>query len=224
MTDAFKAFQDQFTSAFKPMDVPAAFRDFAEKGVQSYREGFEKLKASAEQTSDLLEGTYSTATKGRRGIQPEVAGNPAHEHQFGFRLLRLRAGGEECRRGRRAVVLAPAHPVRDPVRAGQGTRRSGAEGGRRELRADQGRRREDPAYRRLIAARRDCHSRAPFGALFSFAGTGMACQEPASAPDATARPRRARRDRPVRAGVPASAHACHRNLFAASDHRSLLGR
>ncbi|BAF88248.1 MULTISPECIES: phasin [Azorhizobium] len=64
MTDAFKAFQDQFTSAFKPMDVPAAFRDFAEKGVQSYREGFEKLKASAEQTSDLLEGTYSTATKG----------------------------------------------------------------------------------------------------------------------------------------------------------------
>ena len=68
MSDQFvKAFQDQFksaTSAFSSMEVPAAFRDMAEKSVQGYRGNFEKMKAAAEQTSDLLEGSYSTASKG----------------------------------------------------------------------------------------------------------------------------------------------------------------
>ncbi|GGF59909.1 phasin [Azorhizobium oxalatiphilum] len=67
MTDPFKAFQDQFenaTKAFSSVEVPAAFRDMAEKSVQSYRSNFEKMKAASEQTSDLIEGTYTTASKG----------------------------------------------------------------------------------------------------------------------------------------------------------------
>lgn len=67
MSDPFKAFQDQFasaTSAFSSGEMPAAFREMAEKSVQSYRGNFEKLKEAAEQTSDLLEGTYATASKG----------------------------------------------------------------------------------------------------------------------------------------------------------------
>lgn len=67
MSDPFKAFQDQFenaTKAFSSVEVPAAFREMAEKSVQSYRGNFEKMKAAAEQTSDLLEGSYATASKG----------------------------------------------------------------------------------------------------------------------------------------------------------------
>lgn len=46
------------------LEVPAAVRDIAEKSVQSAREAYEKLKVSAEETTDLLEDTYSTASKG----------------------------------------------------------------------------------------------------------------------------------------------------------------
>ncbi|PZQ83438.1 MAG: phasin [Ancylobacter novellus] len=46
------------------LEVPAAVREMAEKSVQSAREAYEKLKVSAEETTDLLEDTYSTASKG----------------------------------------------------------------------------------------------------------------------------------------------------------------
>jgi len=46
------------------MEVPAAFRELAEKGVSQAKENYEKLKAVAEEATDVLEETYSTATKG----------------------------------------------------------------------------------------------------------------------------------------------------------------
>lgn len=46
------------------LEVPAAVREIAEKSVQNAREAYEKLKSSAEETTDLLEDTYSTASKG----------------------------------------------------------------------------------------------------------------------------------------------------------------
>ncbi|MFT0861017.1 phasin [Ancylobacter sp. G4_0304] len=46
------------------LEVPAAVREIAEKSVQNAREAYEKLKTSAEETTDLLEDTYSTASKG----------------------------------------------------------------------------------------------------------------------------------------------------------------
>ncbi|HQS08748.1 MAG: phasin [Rhizobiales bacterium 24-66-13] len=68
MNDTFaKAFQDQMNAAngaFSKMEVPAAFREMAEKSVESYRDNYEKLKAAATQTSDILEDSYSTASKG----------------------------------------------------------------------------------------------------------------------------------------------------------------
>jgi phasin len=45
-------------------EVPAAFREFAEKGVNQAKANWEKVKAATEETTDLLEGSYSTATKG----------------------------------------------------------------------------------------------------------------------------------------------------------------
>jgi len=46
------------------VEVPAAFRDFAEKGIAQAKGNYEKLKTAAEEAGDLLEDTYSTASKG----------------------------------------------------------------------------------------------------------------------------------------------------------------
>jgi phasin len=46
------------------MEVPAAFREFAEKGVAQAKENYEKMKSVAEEATDTLEDTYSTAAKG----------------------------------------------------------------------------------------------------------------------------------------------------------------
>lgn len=46
------------------MEIPAAVREFAEKGIAQARDNYEKLKSAAEQATDVLEDTYSTASKG----------------------------------------------------------------------------------------------------------------------------------------------------------------
>src|SRR5439155_14923141 len=46
------------------MEIPAAFREFAEKSVSQAKETYEKMKGAAEEATDLLEGTYATASKG----------------------------------------------------------------------------------------------------------------------------------------------------------------
>ena len=46
------------------MEVPAAFREFAEKGVAQTKDAYEKIKSVAEQNTAMLETVYSTASKG----------------------------------------------------------------------------------------------------------------------------------------------------------------
>ena len=46
------------------MEVPAAFREIAEKGVAQAKENYEKMKSAAEDATEMLEDTYSTASKG----------------------------------------------------------------------------------------------------------------------------------------------------------------
>jgi phasin len=49
---------------FPKFEVPAAFREFAEKGVAQAKENYERMKSAAEDTTELLEEAYATATKG----------------------------------------------------------------------------------------------------------------------------------------------------------------
>ncbi len=49
------------------MEVPAAFREIAEKGISMAKENYEKMKSAAEEATDMLEETYSTASKGCSG-------------------------------------------------------------------------------------------------------------------------------------------------------------
>jgi phasin len=46
------------------MEVPAAFRDMAEKSISQAKDTYEKMKAAAEEATDVLEDTYASATKG----------------------------------------------------------------------------------------------------------------------------------------------------------------
>jgi phasin len=46
------------------MEVHPAFREFAEKGVAQSKDAYEKMKAAAEESTELLETFYSTANKG----------------------------------------------------------------------------------------------------------------------------------------------------------------
>jgi phasin len=46
------------------MEMPAAFRELAEKSLAQAKENYEKVKSAAEQATDVLEDTYSTASKG----------------------------------------------------------------------------------------------------------------------------------------------------------------
>jgi phasin len=46
------------------VEMPAAFREFAERGVAQAKDTYEKMKAAAEEATDVLETSYSTASKG----------------------------------------------------------------------------------------------------------------------------------------------------------------
>jgi phasin len=46
------------------VEMPAAFRELAERGVAQCKDTYEKMKAAAEEATDVLETTYSTASKG----------------------------------------------------------------------------------------------------------------------------------------------------------------
>jgi phasin len=46
------------------VEMPAAFREFAERGVAQAKDTYEKMKAAAEEATDVLETTYTTASKG----------------------------------------------------------------------------------------------------------------------------------------------------------------
>lgn len=48
----------------RALEVPAAFREIAEKGLAQARDSYAKAKAVAEDTTGILEDTYANATKG----------------------------------------------------------------------------------------------------------------------------------------------------------------
>ncbi|MEO8668649.1 MAG: phasin [Bauldia sp.] len=60
----FEAFNMDMSS----VEVPAAFRDFAEKGIAQARDAYAKIKSAAEEATDVVENTYETAREGAFAI------------------------------------------------------------------------------------------------------------------------------------------------------------
>ncbi len=142
------------------MEIPAAFREFAEKGISQAKENYEKMKSVAEEATDVLEETYCQRQQGRRRLRPQADRGQPHQHQCGVRLLQRAPDREVLCGSDRAFDRACAQAVRDRHGADQGPRLARAEGGDRYRRADQGQRLQDLQQGRLTR-RRQFHVR-PF--------------------------------------------------------------
>jgi len=57
------------------MEVPAAFRDLAEKTVAQSKENYDRLKQTAEQTTDMLENAFSAYSKGSLELTTKIIDN-----------------------------------------------------------------------------------------------------------------------------------------------------
>ncbi|QFT33816.1 phasin [Roseibium porphyridii] len=58
------AFPDFEAFAMPNMEVPAAFREATEKGIENAREAYAKVKTAAEDATDLMEDTFETSRQG----------------------------------------------------------------------------------------------------------------------------------------------------------------
>jgi len=91
------------------MPIPTAFREMAEKGVLQAKQTYEKMKSAAEEATDMLEGTYTTATKGVSdyGLKLIEAARENTNSAFDFatRLMAVKSLSE-------AVELSVAHTRR----------------------------------------------------------------------------------------------------------------
>lgn len=64
-TKATEAMLGQFSAfEFPKADFPVAYRELAEKSLAQAKQGYERVKAVAEEASELVETTYATAAKG----------------------------------------------------------------------------------------------------------------------------------------------------------------
>ena len=68
-------------------EVPPAFREFAEKGIAQAKENYEKVKSAAEQATDVLEETYSTASKGCASYGIKLIETARANSDAGFDLM-----------------------------------------------------------------------------------------------------------------------------------------
>jgi phasin len=88
------------------MEIPAAFREFAEKSVSQAKENYEKMKSAAEEATDLLEGTYATASRGAADYGLKVLeaarANTNAAFDFASEFITVRSLSE-------AVELSTAH-------------------------------------------------------------------------------------------------------------------
>src|ERR1700730_3567489 len=57
------------------LEVPEAFREFAEKGATQTKQMYEKMKVTADEATDLLETTFKTAASGAAEFNGKVIDN-----------------------------------------------------------------------------------------------------------------------------------------------------
>jgi phasin len=88
------------------MEMPAAFREFADKGVAQAKKTYENAKAATEEATDLLKGTYKTAAKGATDYNLKVIEiartNTNSAFEYAYKLMGVKSPSE-------FVELSTAH-------------------------------------------------------------------------------------------------------------------
>jgi phasin len=69
------------------MEVPAAFREAAEKSIAQCKESYDKMKRVAEEATDVLEHTYTTASSGCSGYGLKVIETARANSNAAFDLM-----------------------------------------------------------------------------------------------------------------------------------------
>jgi phasin len=69
------------------LEVPAAFREFAEKGLAQAKQNYEKLKSVAEEATDAIEDSYTSASKGCTDYGLKMIANARANSNAAFDLL-----------------------------------------------------------------------------------------------------------------------------------------
>jgi len=80
------------------MEMPAAFREFADRGVAQARNTYENAKAATEEATDLLKDTYKTAAKGATNYNLKVIEiartNTNRAFDYAYKLMGVKSPSE----------------------------------------------------------------------------------------------------------------------------------
>ena len=96
------------------LEVPPAFREYADGAVIQAKRGYEKLKGAAEEATELLEVYLHDRHPGRVRLRYEGDRDNPDQHQHRIRLCREAPRGEDACRGSYACQLAREQTARDP--------------------------------------------------------------------------------------------------------------
>ncbi|MEJ8571084.1 phasin [Microbaculum marinum] len=78
--------------AFASLEMPAAFREIAEKGVIQAKEAYDSYKSMAEDATDAMEDTFATINKGTTDLQSKALGAAKTQFNVGFDYIEKMLG------------------------------------------------------------------------------------------------------------------------------------
>lgn len=90
-TAATSAFPN-FGPNFGTLEVPAAFREMAEKNVMKAKEAYDSYKTLAEDATDALEDTFASINKGTNDFQAKAIGAAKAQFNAGFDFVEKMIG------------------------------------------------------------------------------------------------------------------------------------
>lgn len=94
-TDAMKAATKDATDAafsYPSFEVPEALRSFAEQGLSQTREAYTRARAAAEETTDMMEETFTATREGVREAQIKALDVAQSNAEATFDLVRKLMG------------------------------------------------------------------------------------------------------------------------------------
>ncbi|TCT12060.1 phasin [Tepidamorphus gemmatus] len=77
---------------FGTLEVPAAFREMAEKNVMKAKEAYDSYKSLAEDATDALEDTFASINKGTNDFQAKALGVAKAQFNAGFDFVEKMIG------------------------------------------------------------------------------------------------------------------------------------
>jgi phasin len=87
-----KAAAKKAAQTFNSFEVPAAFREMAEKGVIQAKEAYDSYKSLAEEATDTIEDTFATMNKSATDMQSKALGAAKSQFNAGFDFVEKMLG------------------------------------------------------------------------------------------------------------------------------------